>query len=201
VEVETLDEKCPECGNALTVRTGRRGQFVGCSGYPECRYTRPLDAGPDEERPARKPAEATGEKCPKCGAALVIRTGRRGRFVGCSAFPKCRHTAPLEGEEAPAEEKTDQKCDKCGSPMVVRTGRRGRFLACSAYPKCKNTKSVDKSGPAAAPPKEAGRDCPECGKPMVIRSSRRGQFLGCSGYPKCRHTENLSDESTEENED
>jgi DNA topoisomerase-1 len=201
VEVETLDEKCPECGNALTVRTGRRGQFVGCSGYPECRYTRPLDAKPDEERPARKPAEATGEKCPKCGAALVIRTGRRGKFVGCSAFPKCRHTAPLEGDEAPAEEKVDEKCDECGSPMVVRTGRRGRFLACTAYPKCKNTKSVGDSGPAPAPPKEAGRDCPDCGKPMVIRSSRRGQFLGCSGYPKCRHTENLADESTEENED
>ncbi|NQT87103.1 type I DNA topoisomerase, partial [bacterium] len=206
VEAETLNEKCPECGEALSVRTGRRGQFVGCAGYPNCRYTRPMDAPPGEDgapAPARTPAEPTGEKCPKCSEPLLIRTGRRGKFVGCSAFPRCRHTATIEGEEAPPEETTDEKCDKCESPMVVRSGRRGKFLACSAYPKCKNTKSVgDAAGGApAAAPKEAGRACPDCGKPLLVRSSRRGEFLGCSGYPTCRHTENVSDAPAEENAD
>jgi len=192
VEVETIDEKCPECGEPLVVRTGRRGKFVGCSGFPKCRYTRPLETPGGEGAEARPPAEPTEEKCPECGEPLVVRTGRRGKFLGCSAFPKCRYTRNIEGEaEAPAPaETTDLKCDKCGAPMVVRRGRRGKFLACSAYPKCKNTKPMSAAGPPPAP-KEVGRECPECGKPLVARQGPRGEFIGCSGFPACRYTENV----------
>ncbi|MFP4058651.1 MAG: type I DNA topoisomerase [Candidatus Brocadiia bacterium] len=199
-EAEELDEKCPQCGETLVVRTGRRGKFVGCSGFPECRYTRPVEGEKSEEegKPAQPPPEPTGEKCPRCGAALVVRTGRRGRFVGCSAFPKCRFTRSIEGEEEPQPETTDVKCEKCGAAMVIRRGRRGRFLACSAYPKCKNTKPLRAAGPPP-PPEETGRKCPECGQPLVVRTSRRGKFIGCSGFPKCRYTEDMepSDEGGE----
>ena len=195
VPVETLDEKCPECGAALVVRTGRRGKFIGCSAYPECRYTREPEGEPPTEGQPRQPRpapEKTDEKCPRCGKPLVIRTGRRGRFIGCSAYPKCRYTRPVEGEEAPEPQATDVKCDKCGEPMVVRTGRRGRFLACTGYPKCKNTKPLRDAGPPP-PPKEIDRACPECGQPLVVREGRRGEFIGCSAFPKCRFTENITE--------
>jgi DNA topoisomerase-1 len=119
--------------------------------------------------------ETTDEKCEKCGSPMVIKWGRNGRFMACSAYPDCRNTKPLPGEQAQVE--TDQKCDKCGSPMVVKTGRFGRFLACSAYPDCKNTK-----------PLTMGIDCPrdDCdGQIVEKRTKGKKVFYGCSKYPKC----------------
>ena len=194
VPLETLDQTCPECGDGtLVVRTGRRGKFVGCSRYPECNYTReltPTEGGSAQEKPKRPPPEPIGENCPLCGQPLMARTGRRGKFIGCSAYPKCRYTRDPAGEAPPQGETTDEVCEKCGKPMAIKSGRRGRFLGCSGYPKCKNTKPFHAPGPAE-PPEEIGRDCPECGKPLVVRTGRRGKFIGCSTYPKCRHTENV----------
>jgi DNA topoisomerase-1 len=198
--VEKLDEKCPQCGGPLVVRTGRRGKFIGCSAYPKCRYTRNIEASqappaeggaapPQATARERRPAEPTGEKCPKCGKPLLAREGKRGKFLGCSGYPRCRYTRDAAGGEAPPIEGAEAKCEKCGAPMVRRRWRGRAFLACSAYPKCKNMKP-DKSAPPPPPPKEVGRNCPECQKPLVIRTSRRGPFIGCSGYPKCRYTEN-----------
>ncbi|NQT53637.1 topoisomerase DNA-binding C4 zinc finger domain-containing protein, partial [bacterium] len=195
VPVETIEEKCPECGGELHVRTGRKGKFVGCTGYPKCRYTREYReggaAGEDDAKPRPAP-KPLGEDCPLCSQPLVERVGRRGAFVGCSGYPKCRFTRPIEGEQAEEPEATDEKCEKCGKPMAVKSGRRGRFLACSGYPDCKSTKPIDKAGPAPKT-EEAGRACPECGKPLLVREGRRGKFIACSGYPKCRHTENVED--------
>jgi DNA topoisomerase-1 len=118
--------------------------------------------------------EETTELCPECGAALVIKWGRNGRFISCSKFPECKFTKPLEEEK---ELVTEEKCEKCGSPMVVKNGRYGRFLACSAYPKCKTTKPYD-----------LGIPCPRegCEGKLTERRSRRGKlFYGCSAYPKC----------------
>ncbi len=89
--------------------------------------------------------QMTKEKCPKCGSAMVIRIGRYGKFLACSAFPRCRYTLPLDEQgNKRVTQTTEEKCPKCGSPMVIKWGRRGKFLACSAYPKCKNTKSIPK---------------------------------------------------------
>ncbi len=116
--------------------------------------------------------EPTDEKCPMCGAQLVIRHGKYGKFLACSNYPKCKYTKPLE------EEITDIKCDKCGALMVVKYSRKGtRFLACSNYPKCKNTK-----------PYPTGLKCPLCGAELVERNSKRGKFYGCSNYPNCKFT-------------
>ncbi len=117
--------------------------------------------------------EATDEKCEKCGSPMVIKWGRNGRFLACSAFPECRFTKPLDSEEQPAP--TDIKCEKCGSPMIVKTGRFGKFLACSAYPKCKNTQSLP-----------TGIKCPKDGGNVIqMQSKRKRTFYGCSNYPKC----------------
>jgi len=204
---EPTGENCPQCGKPLMAREGKRGKFIGCSAYPKCRYTRNVEApqaapaegaatAPKAPAPERKAPEPTGESCPNCGKPLVAREGKRGRFVGCTGYPKCRYTRDAEGQAAaaPLPEGTEAKCDKCGAPMARRTWRGRQFLACSAYPKCRNMKP-DTSGPPPEPPKEVGRTCPECQKPLVVRRSRRGEFIGCSGYPKCRYTENVGERS------
>ena len=206
---------CPDCGGPLVKRYSKSGPFLGCQKYPDCKYTRPLEA---DERPAPQPTEHT---CEKCGGQMVLRTNRRGEpFLGCANYPKCRNTLPCDAEGNPVKpETTDEVCEKCGSPMVVKRGPRGPFLGCSAYPKCRSTKpmpgdrkakgagksSGGAKGAAGSPrarpkPVTTDRECPDCGAALVIRSGRRGKFLGCSAYPKCRHTENLPDDLKEADE-
>lgn len=119
--------------------------------------------------------DRTEEKCEVCGRPMIVRWGRNGRFMGCSGYPECKNTRPLE--ELPPPEETEEICDVCGSPMVVKRGRYGEFLACSRYPECKNTKPIS-----------TNVACPEegCSGTIVQRQSRKGKvFYGCSEYPKC----------------
>jgi DNA topoisomerase-1 len=116
------------------------------------------------------------EKCPKCGAALVAKSGRFGQFKACSAYPACKFRESLDKKES---KPLDEKCPECGSPLEQKYGRFGPFIACSDYPKCKYIKK-DK-------PVETGIACPlECGGHILKRKTRRGKFFfGCSRYPKC----------------
>jgi len=115
----------------------------------------------------------TEETCPECGKSLIIRWGRNGKFIGCSGYPECRYTRPLQEEKT----ETDEACEKCGKPMVVKQGRYGRFLACSGYPECKNNKPFSLRIPC---PKE------HCSGFIVERRTKRGKvFYGCSNYPNC----------------
>jgi DNA topoisomerase-1 len=109
-EVPQVD--CELCGAPMTLRKSRRGPFLGCSRYPECKSTRPI-AADGTIKPAKAPAEITDIPCEKCGKPMVIRSSRRGKFLGCSGFPKCRGTKQLPAEagdeakgegEAPAAE-------------------------------------------------------------------------------------------------
>lgn len=113
--------------------------------------------------------------CEKCGSPMVVKMGRNGRFLACSAYPECKSTKPMPEEEA--KTRTDEKCDKCGSDMVIRTGRFGRFLACSGYPGCKNAK-----------PLTLGIACPKpnCGGKLVEKQTKTKRlFYGCTNYPTC----------------
>lgn len=140
-------------------------------------FYRPLERALDAAKEAAPQREMTEEKCDKCGRPMVVRWGRRGRFLACSGFPECRSSRPLEGEEEPQPEPTDEKCDECGAPMVVRSGRFGRFLACSRYPECKGRRPLLT---------KVGVACPRCGGHLVERRSRKGRtFYGCANYPKC----------------
>jgi len=139
-EPEQTEHKCKDCGKPMLKRWSRNGPFLGCSGYPECRFTMPLDS---EGKPAERPKpEETDEKCEKCGSPMVIRTGRHGRFMACSGYPKCKNTRSLE--ETPEIPEDLKKCEECGKEMVIRRSRRGLFLGCSGYPKCRNTKPLPK---------------------------------------------------------
>jgi len=132
-----------------------------------------------------KLAQPLGRNCPECGSELLLRSGRYGKFIACSGFPKCKYTEQVldEGEEAgemPKTETSDEKCEKCGADMVIKNGRNGKFLACSNYPECKNTRSMEVES------KESKVPCPECGGKLLFRQSRRGPFWGCENYPKCK---------------
>jgi len=129
--------------------------------------------------------EKTDRDCPKCGRALVIKLGRRGKFLACSGFPDCRHTEPLNGngtQEADEPVYSDQSCDKCGAKMLIKQGRYGKYLACSAYPDCRNIQPLVK-------PKGLGITCPECGNAELMeKTSKRGKvFYSCGAYPKCKY--------------
>lgn len=131
-----------------------------------------------------KVAKPLGRACPKCGEELLLRSGRFGKFIACSGFPKCKYTEQIDEEGNPVEvkvETSDEKCEKCGKEMIVKNGRNGKFLACSGYPECKNTKSMD-----AGETKVSETPCPDCGGKLLFKKSRRGAFWGCENYPKCK---------------
>ena len=137
-----------------------------------------------EMKDMKKEKMPTDYKCQLCGKIMLFRWSRRGTFLGCSGFPKCKNSRParktIDGRIELEEVQTiDQLCDKCQKPMMVKIYSKGRFLSCSDYPKCRNTK-----------PFPTGIKCPqpECQGELVERSSVKGAFYGCSRYPDCRYT-------------
>ena len=151
VKPQETDIKCELCGKPMLLRVGRRGPFLACSGYPECKHTQPAPGSAEAEQPKKAPPEPTDQVCEKCGSPMVIRSGRRGRFLACSAYPKCKNARPLPEEEAKSAALAGgEKCDLCGKPMAVRRGRFGPFLGCTGYPECKGIKKIPKDkGPSA----------------------------------------------------
>ena len=142
--------------------------------------------------PREKLDEETDHICSECNSPMVIRLGRNGKFIACTAFPECRQTMAIDanGDILPPRptvepEETEEICDKCNSPMVIKRRRsdNGKFMACSAYPKCRNAKSMP-----------LGIKCPECEEGDIVerRSRRRGSrtFFGCSRYPDCEYFTN-----------
>ena len=132
------------------------------------------------------PVEETDIICDKCGAKMVVRMGKFGKFAACPNFPKCRNTKPLtppeeqqveENKEPKKEIVADFKCEKCGSDMVLRTSRFGSFYACSKYPACKFIKTITK---------EIDVPCPKCaGKVITKYGKKKTVFYSCENYPKC----------------
>ena len=155
--------------------------------------------------------EMTDEKCDKCGSPMKIKYGRFGKFLACSAFPKCKNTreyadsaaaapnadAAPEGNPAPEIQET---CENCGKPMVLKRGRFGSFLACSGYPECKTTRKIakGKNGETVVKPAPQMTDekCEKCGANLLKRHGRNGEFLACSNYPKCKFTKPLGSSGT-----
>jgi DNA topoisomerase I len=179
------------------VRTWRKREFLACTGYPECKNTQSFKR--NEEGKIQVIEETnTGHVCEKCGLPMVIKRGRRGEFLACSGYPKCKNAKDFRKEEdgtikiaVPVEAGEQEICDKCGKPMVVKRGPRGPFLACTGYPECKNTKRIAKPAKEAEPPTPTDEVCEKCGKPMVIRKGRFGPFLACTGYPKCKNARKI----------
>jgi len=141
------------------------------------------------------PDQTSKEVCDKCGAPMLIKTGRYGKFLACSNFPECKNTKKLADGDVDGDGRVDQEeinelsakyahevCDKCGAPMAVKVGRYGPFLACTAYPKCKNLKNIKDNSAG-----NTGIACPKCGQGAIVaKRSRRGVFYACNNYPSCK---------------
>jgi DNA topoisomerase I len=179
---ETLDETCPLCGKPLTKRFGKRGHFIGCSGYPKCKYIRNLEGEETNETTTAttaQPEVVEGRNCPKCGSELHIKQGPYSKFIGCSKYPDCKYKEPLE---KPVD--TGVTCPICGKgTLTKRKSRYGTFFySCSAYPTCKyaisNEPIVEK--------------CPNCEFPILMlkTTQKRGTEKICP--QKCGYIEQIS---------
>ncbi|MEG3638164.1 type I DNA topoisomerase [Magnetococcus sp. PR-3] len=132
VTTEQTDEKCPKCGELLSIKLGRYGKFKACTGYPECKHTEPLNK---EDEPERAEPEMTDIPCDKCGKPMLIKEGRYGKYYACSGYPDCKNNQPLN---KPRD--TGVACPTCGNgTFLEKKSRRGKiFYSCSNYPKCKH---------------------------------------------------------------
>ena len=159
--VTPIGEKCPECEDGeLVIRKGRYGEFISCSNFPKCKYSRNLK----DNNSTTPQVEETNEVCDKCGSPMVIKQSKRGKFLACSAYPKCKNAKPL----TPPKE-ADVPCPECGGKLLERSGRRGKFFGCENYPKCKFITNAE-------PLKEK---CPECGYMLVKKELKTKTVTQC----------------------
>jgi DNA topoisomerase-1 len=141
----------------MVLKRGRFGQFMACTGYPDCKTTRRLDQG------KKVPDIPLDEKCPQCGRNLLLRHGRYGEFISCSGYPECKWVK---------QNYIGVKCPECKTgDLAEKKARRGNlFYGCSNYPKCKFTSAY----------KLIDQPCPECGSPYLLEKNlKSGTFLVC----------------------
>jgi len=158
------EEYCENCGRPMVLKKGRFGTFYACTGYPDCKTTKPIGG---QQKKADQPLD---EKCPQCGNNLVLKYGRYGEFTACSNYPKCRYV----------KQKTiGVKCPECsGGEVVERRSKRGKtFYGCSRWPDCN----------FVAWGKPIAEKCPECGSPyMVEKWMKSGTVWQCPNA-ECKH--------------
>lgn len=149
---------CEKCGQPMVIRWGRHGRFLACTGFPECKNTKPLKGEGSGESPeaAENIQQQTDEKCDKCGSPMVIKSGRYGKFLACSKYPECKNAKPLS---------TGIKCPDDGGDIAERRSKRGKqFWSCTNYPKCK----------FASWYKPVAQKCPKCGADFLFEKYKKG---------------------------
>jgi len=148
---EKTKETCEKCGKPMVIKMGRFGKFMACSGYPDCKNTKPL---PEEaKKQAEMQKQYANEKCPECGAPMQVKRGRYGEFLGCTKYPDCKGIKKIE-------KKTDAKCPQCKKGDIVeKRSKKGRtFYACNRFPDCE----------FALWQKPTGEKCPDCDSLLVF---------------------------------
>jgi DNA topoisomerase-1 len=152
-------EPCENCGRPMALKRGRFGQFLACTGYPECKTTRRIAAG---TKTPKKPDVALDEVCPQCGQSkLALKEGRFGEFIACSNYPKCKYIKPKT---------VGVPCPKpgCGGELIERRSKRGKvFYGCLKYPNCD---FVVWNKPVPEP-------CPQCGAPFLLEKATKREGL------------------------
>ncbi len=164
--------KCEKCGSAMVVKWGRHGEFMACSGYPECKNTKEITRS-EEGKYVPLEQKEVDEVCEKCSSKMIIKRGRFGSFLACSSYPTCKNTKSIS---------IGVNCPDCNSPLAERRSKRGKiFYGCTGYPKCS----------FALWDKPVGEPCPQCGsKYLVVKYSKKeGEKIRCPnkecGYEKC----------------
>lgn len=175
-EAVDIGEKCPECGSELQQRWGKNGPFIGCPGYPECKYTRNIVV----EGEASRDPELTEYKCDLCGSAMLKRWGRNGFFLGCSTYPKCKSTRPVPlGVHCPL-------C-KVGDIVEIKSKGKGRaFYGCTNY-------SSDAKCEFRTWQKPIKEDCPQCGNEFMLRAGGKKNPMMKCGNPTCSFEREIGD--------
>ena len=154
---EPTDELCEKCGKPMVIKNGRFGKFMACTGYPECKHTKPINKGENAE-------EQTGEACPTCGKPMVIKSGRFGKFIACSDYPTCKTSKQIL-------KKIGVACPKCGRDIVQRRSKKKRtFYGCSGYPDCDFTLNV----------RPISNPCPQCRGLMVMSGKTAAKCTQCA---------------------
>lgn len=126
--------------------------------------------------------------CPQCGAQLAIKQGKKGLFLGCSAYPQCDYLHPLQPAiESKIIKQLTELCPQCGKLLVLKRGHFGMFIGCSGYPACD---FIAHDEPKSC--EEAPITCPECQKGLLVaRRGRQGKsFYACNQFPQCKFTLN-----------
>ena len=153
----TQEEYCENCGRPMVLKRGRFGQFMACTGYPDCKTTRRLDQA------KKVPDIPLDEKCPQCGRNLLIRHGRFGEFISCSGYPDCKYVK---------QNLIGVKCPECkDGDIAEKKARRGNyFYGCTNYPKCEFTSAF----------RPVAEECPECKSPYLLEKTLKdGVYLVC----------------------
>ena len=156
-ETGAAEEYCENCGRVMVLKRGRFGQFMACTGYPDCKTTRRLDQG------KKVPDIPLDELCPKCGRNMMIRHGRFGEFTACSGYPECKYVK---------QNFIGVKCPDCkDGDLVEKRARKGNtFYGCSNYPKCKFTSAN----------KPIAEKCPSCGSEYLVEKNlKAGPVIAC----------------------
>ena len=129
---EEVDEKCPECSKKLEVKFGRYGKFLSCTGFPDCKFSKPFINTGSKRADKKIESEISDEKCEKCDAEMIIKESKFGQFLACSKYPKCKFTKSII-------KKVGKTCPECEKGDIIERRTRGGkvFWGCSKYPKCK----------------------------------------------------------------
>jgi len=173
------DIVCEKCGKPMSVKWGRNGQFLACSGYPDCKNTKPFTRNENGEV-QEAAEETTDELCPKCQSPLMIKRGRFGKFLACSKYPDCKYTQGMS---------TGVLCPEDGGKLVERRSRFGKmFYSCANYPDCKY----------AIWNKPLPRPCPQCNAPFLVEkySKKTGLSIACQNK-ECDYKEEPKQEGQE----
>ncbi|MCP9454768.1 MAG: type I DNA topoisomerase [Nitrospira sp.] len=160
---------CDKCGRMMEIKWGRNGKFLACPGYkedPPCKNTKNFEKLPDGTiKVVPRQEITTDEVCDKCGSPMVVKSGRFGKFIACSAYPRCKTTKPLAlGVQCPQP--------GCGGDLVQKRTRKGRsFFACSRYPQCE----------FAIWDRPVPKSCPTCHAPFLVEkvSKQNGRSVQC----------------------
>jgi len=150
---------CEKCGRMMEIKWGRNGKFLACPGFkedPPCKNTQNFEKLPDGTiKVVAKQDMTTDEKCEKCGSPMVIKTGRFGKFIACSAYPACKTTKPIP---------LGVKCPQDGGDLAQKRTKKGRtFYACANYPKCE----------FAIWDRPVNKPCPSCKAPFLVEKSSK----------------------------
>ena len=172
--------KCPNCGKPMLLRTSRKGtQFLGCSGYPDCKTTMSLNVMQEmeEEQSGEKPKEICEEKCEKCGSEMVFKLGPYGKYMECTNAD-CKFRKPYRRS-------TGVTCPKCGKGTIVeRKSKKGTvFFGCDKYPDCDFVLWNEPTG----------ETCPDCGSLLVKKVLKKGTTISCSNL-KCGYKKEVVEE-------